>query len=409
METSPVWSLPKRLLFRFAFCYFLLYAMPENGRMSLLLVIPGAAYYMKIWHAIVPWVATNVFHVTGQAATYFPTGSGDTTLGYIQNLLFVLVAAAATIVWSLLDRRRPNYDTLHFWLRILLRYTLAVILFGYGFVKVFPLQFPPPGLLKLTQPLGDFSPMGVLWNFMGASMPYVIFTGTCEVLGGLLLLFRRTTTLGALVSAAVMVNVVALNFCYDVPVKLYSINILLMAVALAAPDVPRLLDVFVRNRPAPAADLGSFGIERRWLRVTLFSVKMLVVTVLFAGRTWGGLSALKVVQNAMRPPLYGLYDVVKFDPPRTPRWMKLAIERPDSLQVRTADDTVIEFAAGYVGSMVFVDGTYRWTWSRPDGDHVQIEGSLDGAPVSITLRKIDTEGMRINRGFHWINEYPFNR
>ena len=32
-------------------------------------------------------------------------------------------------------------------------------------------------------------------------------------------LFRRTTTLGALVSIAVLGNVAMLNYCYDVPVK----------------------------------------------------------------------------------------------------------------------------------------------------------------------------------------------
>ena len=76
--------------------------------------------------------------------------------------------------------------------------------------------------------------MGVLWSFMGASVPYIIFSGACEVAGGLLVLFRRTTTFGALVNITVMANVVALNFFYGVPVKLYSANILLMAVVVPA-------------------------------------------------------------------------------------------------------------------------------------------------------------------------------
>jgi hypothetical protein len=82
-EVAPaVWSLPKRVLFRFVFCYFGLYSMPEMGPIAD--SIPGGAFvtkwYVNMWHAIVPWIATRVFHVTGQAATYFPTGSGDTTL-----------------------------------------------------------------------------------------------------------------------------------------------------------------------------------------------------------------------------------------------------------------------------------------------------------------------------------------
>ena len=73
---------------------------------------------------------------------------------------------------------------------------LSVTLFGYGFAKVFPQQFGPPGPFKLIEPYGEFSPMGVLWSFMGASIPYVIFSGACEVAGGALVLFRRTTLLG---------------------------------------------------------------------------------------------------------------------------------------------------------------------------------------------------------------------
>jgi hypothetical protein len=96
--------------------------------------------------------------------------------------------------------------------------------------------------------------MKLLWTFMGASIPYVIFTGAAEMLGGLLLAARRTTLLGALVCIGVLSNVVMLNFSYDVPVKLYSSHLLLMAVFLAAPDLRRLASLFVWNRRVPPAE-----------------------------------------------------------------------------------------------------------------------------------------------------------
>jgi hypothetical protein len=43
---------------------------------------------MSLWHALTAWVAIHVFGLSGQVTTYFPTGSGDTTLAYIENLLF---------------------------------------------------------------------------------------------------------------------------------------------------------------------------------------------------------------------------------------------------------------------------------------------------------------------------------
>ena len=85
-----------------------------------------------------PGWAIRFFHVTGQPATYFRTGSGDTTLAYIQNLLFVVFALVGiALAWSVLDRKRPNYITLHAWLRLMVRYTVAFTLFSYGFAKVF--------------------------------------------------------------------------------------------------------------------------------------------------------------------------------------------------------------------------------------------------------------------------------
>ena len=269
-QDAVVWSPALRLAFRFAFSYFILYAAPEGGRTSALYRVPGLSKvytsYIHGWHVLLPWVAIHLFHLSGQATTYFPTGSGSTTLAYIQNLVFVVIAFAVALVWTVLDRKRKDYRTLHEWLRILLRYTLALTLFSYGFAKIFPLQFRPTGFRQLVEPYGEFSPMGVLWSFMGASIAYTIFGGFSEALGGALLLFRRTTTFGALWSAVVLANVVALNFCYDVPVKLYSTNLLIMALFLLVPDFGRLLNVLVLNRTAAASTAGGLRFQHPRLR-----------------------------------------------------------------------------------------------------------------------------------------------
>ena len=417
----PRWHPAKRALFRFVFCYFILYSWPESGRVDFINSLPGGEpasdWLNKPLHAIVPWIATRAFHVTGEAATYFPTGSGDTTLQYITTLLYFVLALAATLVWSVLDRQRPHYIRLHFWFRILLRYMLALTLFSYGFAKVIPQQFGPPGPFKLIEPYGEFSPMGVLWSFMGASIPYVIFSGACEVVGGALVLFRRTTLLGALVSATVMVNVAALNFFYDVPVKLYSTHILLMAVLLAAPDLGRLVDFFVRNRAVAHADLGGFEFSHRWMRVGAVVTKVLFIGVVLYGQISGGIQALQRRGTRPRPPLHGLYDVESFErdgsaewKPAT--WRKVLMQAPNAIGVRTNDDTTVILNVTYEEpkSLITIDSKDTLTWSRPDASHVLLEGSMSGTPVRISLRTIDIDKMRLrSTGFHWINERPFNR
>lgn len=49
-------------------------------------------------------------------------------------------------------------------------------------------------------------------------------------------------------------------------------------------------------------------------------------------------------------------------------------------------------------------------YSQPDSSHMVLTGTLFKDPVHITLKKKEIKDfMLVNRGFHWINEYPFNR
>jgi uncharacterized membrane protein YphA (DoxX/SURF4 family) len=225
----------------------------------------------------------------------------------------LLFALGAALLWSVLDRKRRDYRRVEPWLRLLVRYTLAFTLFAYGFAKVFPLKFGTPGFQRLLEPYGDFSPMGALWWFMGASIPYIIFAGCAEVLGGLLLRFRRTAALGAVVAFAVLLNVMMLNYCYDVPVKLYSTNLVLMAVYLAAFDLRRLLDVFVRNCATTPVDLTGPSFERRWMRASAIVFEVLLVGYTLFENIHGGWQGYKDrYVSPLRPPIYGLYEVETF-------------------------------------------------------------------------------------------------
>ena len=125
---------------------------------------------------------------------------GQSGGGYVFVLL--LCSALIAIVWSLLDRRRSEYQSLHAWVRLLVRYSLAISLFWYGFDKVFVAQMAPAWMYleRLVERFGDMSPAGLLWAFIGYSPAYQIFGGLAEVAAASLLLFRRTTTLGALIA-----------------------------------------------------------------------------------------------------------------------------------------------------------------------------------------------------------------
>ena len=88
---------------------------------------------------------------------------------------------------------------------------------------------------------------------MGSSTTYVVLAGVAETVGGALLLFPRLATLGALIVVPVMANVVLMNFCYDIPVKIHSSHILGLTLFLLLPEARRLADVIVFGRPVEAA------------------------------------------------------------------------------------------------------------------------------------------------------------
>ncbi|HVG61166.1 MAG TPA: hypothetical protein VNA24_21585 [Hyalangium sp.] len=423
------WSLALRVAFRFVFAYLFIYIFVFPAG-----VIPGTRWisngYTEGWNAIIPWVGKHLLRLSTDI-TVQPNGSGDTTYNYVQVLCYLVLAAVAAIVWSVVDRRRTQYARAHDFLRIYVRYSLAMTMLSYGFAKVFKMQFPFPSAERLMQPFGDSSPMGLLWTFMGYSTGYNLFTGGAEVLGGLLLLFRRTTTLGALVVIGVMSNVVALNFFYDVPVKLYSSHLLLMGVFLLSPDLRRLANVLVLNRPTEAVVLRT-PFQRPWLERGSRAVK-----VLFAGwiiysvgsGNWEGRS--QYGDAAPRHALYGVYEVESFTrngevlpllAGDATAWRNMMVGTRGRLAIRFMNGTSKRFrmkddaekktlslsATSYPGEQD--TETAELTWSQPDPEHLTVEGSFRNATIHVRLKKLDeSKFLLVNRGFNWIQEYPFNR
>jgi uncharacterized membrane protein YphA (DoxX/SURF4 family) len=421
-QETITWSPARRFVFRFTFAYVALYsfglaANSEFGWDWLTLV--------KLWHAVVPWLGKHVLHLA-QPITTFTNGSGDTTYDWTLAGLWAVMALVAAAVWSIVDRawrRQPNHERLLAALRVWVRYALAYQMLSYGFAKVFKLQFLAPGPSRLLETYGESSPMGLLWTFMGASTPYTIFGGAAEVLGGALLLFRRTATLGALVVVAVMTNVVMLNFCYDVPVKLLSTHLLLFALWLLAPELGRLADFFVRHRPTQPALRVWRPSSRRgvWARRIVKYGVIALITYQFVGRSIHGLRAFG--DHAPKPPSYGAYEVEEFtrggkvvaqklgDPKR---WRGVGIGRMGGT-VQLADGTSQTFGLpenGRIEQWTDDPEHHYMSFAMPDAEHIILSGRfvpLDDE-VTVKLKRADDSNFLLTkRGFHLINEFPLNR
>src|SRR6185436_9344811 len=217
-EAAPARGPVQRFLLRFTFAYLLLYSLPFLLDVIPLLKPVGEAYE-GLWSSFVPWISKQAFQLE---IVVHETGSGDTAYDFMRLLCNLVLAVVAGLAWTFLDRKRSNDARIDEWLRVCVRFSLATAMIVYGAHKVFSAQFGTPGLDRLLTTFGNASPMGLLWTFMGFSRVYTLFAGLAEMVGGILLISRRTTLLGALISSGVLGNVVLLNFCYDVPVKQFS-------------------------------------------------------------------------------------------------------------------------------------------------------------------------------------------
>jgi hypothetical protein len=128
--------------------------------------------------------------------------------------------------------------------------------------------------------------------------------------------------------------------------------------------------------------------------------------------------------------LYGIWNVeavTEYGQERPPlatdseRWWKVAISKTATvLAVRKMDDTLVRYRAELDkansvltlsrGNTPFNDNTpgvrYTFTVSQASADHL----TLTSDRLLLTLRRLDPNVYPLlNRGFHWINELPYNR
>ena len=416
----------RRFGFRFGCVYLFLQSI--DGLNSILFNFFGLGHlWGRMWNAVVPWVAENVLRL-GEPVRFHPSGSGDTLFDWVRVWCLLVLAFVTALVWAQFDRARKRDVVVHEVMRVIVRYVLASALLTYGLIKILSTQFPPPSLDRLVEPYGHSSPMGLLWTFMGASRPYEIFSGLAETLAGLLLFFRRTTTLGAIVTVGVMTNVVLLNFCYDVPVKLYSAHLLLCAVWLLLPAARRLANLFLLNRPVEPAPLARPWPDRVLANV-VFGLKVAVLGwVLFLHTVPVWQNRFQARLDGPKPALYGLYQVTEFtyDRPGKPlppllrdnlRWRYVSVNQFIVLMARCADGAretyPIKPEPGHDAFTIETGGrkkqTSRLTYRRPAPDELVIEGELRGTPLFLHAHAVDLEKFTLtNRGFHWVNEYPPN-
>ncbi len=436
-----MWHPVTRVAFRFCFLYFGLFCLwfaqityAFAGILALWMPAGAVMWQMLLTAPATDWVGRTLF---GVDATLRPgSGSGDQAAIWVSMACLLLIALVGTAVWSVLDRRRTQYTRLAAWFTVFLRLCLGGQMLFYGFAKLIPTQMPAPPLAALLQPFGQFSPMSVLWLQVGSSAPYEMALGAVEVAAGLLLFWPRTAVLGALLSVLSMGQVFLMNMAFDVPVKILSSHLLLIGLVLLAPHLRRLADVVVLESRSEPVRTPQLFTGRRANRIATAVQVGLGIWVSVGLVVVGWQSWREYGDGRPRPELYGIWAVSEFSvdgkvaPPLTTdgfRWNHLVVDRPGLITYQLMDGTMRDAPAQVDGGHLTVtaplplpDGKtapvpdpapfadFRVT--RPAPDRLELTGQLEGRPVNMALREVDLSSFTLrNRGFHWVQEYPYFR
>lgn len=270
------WTAGELWIFRITFIYFLLQCLPLDWN-----------YYKHLFSLHV-----TAFQYWFGLSKYFPQFIAADAIAkwdiasFANWFIALAIAVAGAVVWHYWNRTQKNYDHLYYGLRVVLRYRLAVGVIGYGLIKLFALQFPQPALSDLHTPYGDFLPWKIYYLTTGfGKAGYQQLIGFVEITSGLLLLYRRTASLGAALALLLLANILAANFAYELGNHVYAAYLLVLAAAILWYDVPRLFSLVVKNKFTVAASYQTYPGGKRYQQWRRYLKSGLIVFFLLSGAT----------------------------------------------------------------------------------------------------------------------------
>jgi uncharacterized membrane protein YphA (DoxX/SURF4 family) len=330
------------------------------------------------------WAAWTGRHLFGLPETFSSPLISDSKGLYLHSFNLFLASFFLAIAWTWLSRKRGEDNRLRYGFIVFVRYYLAFQLLVYGFNKVFKWQFYLPEPNLLFTPLGDLHRDILFWSAMGSSYTYTVFSGIAEVIPALLLLFRPTRRIGALIAAGVMLNVVAINFSFDISVKLLSSFLLLLSLIAALP---------LRWQP---------HFSKKWI---YFGVKTAVISLLLIDSLFPYLKTGNYNDDwAPRPVFHGAWEVEG-----KPEWRRLFVHRRGYLVVQDQQDKMQDYGL----SVDTIRGEFiveEWENGKLSGlayrqdtnSTLVLEGDFFGDSIQIQLKKLELHTLPLmQKEFHW--------
>ncbi len=344
------------------------------------------------------------------------TGSGDTQMDWLNIVSIALLSTLISIILVFIGYIRRNIDSILNFIRVYLRFYLGLFLIFYGIAKLYVNgQFGQIELYHLDSTFGNKSPMGLLWTFMAYSREYTLFIGVIETLAGVLLLYKRSSLIGGLMGFAIMLNVFLLNMFYDVPVKIFSFHLLLCAFIIISPGIKKIL-LFLTGENAQPVALSFIEIGNKSVTIVFTVLKTILVVVLV------GLDFFSFNEEMEQPADYldGVYRIesIEYSNDSIPalKWEKIMFNSlygsvTDYSGTRNQLELQIDTTKKIVNFNFRLDSTLMsFNYELYAGDSVKFTNIQEADTIRVFTKRLQKDDfLLMNRGFHWVSEYPLNR
>ena len=264
LNQAPLqWKPYQKVAFRIAFIFFIIMTIPESPQ-----------WYTQVFSF--DWTSLH-YRDLYDIARFQPSFSRSPGYyGYYEWLIILVIAIIGGVIWSLIESKRKEYNVLYYWLTVIIRYRAAIGIIGFAFTKVLPVQMPYPSTGILNTNFGDLTAQKIYWLSISIVPWYQVFAGIVELSAGVLLLFRKTATLGAIILFGALGDIVYVNFAYDGGVHVYSSYFVLFAAFLIAKELPKIYSLFIKEQYTVPVNF-NLHFKERWLNITRYTLKFVVI------------------------------------------------------------------------------------------------------------------------------------
>lgn len=398
----------KEFLGRFTSIYCLLFIL--SFPLKLHLIPDVSQVFDSFFESLIQFSAEHIFDLN-QGVTFQIIS--DSTGMYVHLFNLMALSSISCLVWLLADRRKLIDRTWLYYLRTVLCYYISLQLLIYGFIKVFKWQFylPEPNLLYTK--LGDIPKNMLYWSTMGVSRAYVMAMGIIEVITGILLLFHQTRPLGALASAAVFINIVLINFGFDIDVKLFSLILMGFSLLIA---YPFLRAIIFASWFQTSINLKTWRPSFEQNRLKYWCIKLTIILIIFIESTYPYFDTGNFNDDkAKRLKYHGAYAISKFNVnghgigcDNESRWKRIYIHRMHYLIIENEASETIDFEIQWDHELNSFDikdydgEDFHFHFTERQDSLRSLFGVMHGDTISAQLKPLNWRAMPLLQNeFNW--------